>query len=85
MFNKRNKRRLASIEYDIENIREMLDKIVPHVEELDFTEVKVEWVDKKKRLIVCNRCGGTGKEDDRYSGKTKCRFCDDKKVVQLSK
>lgn len=76
-------RRIDRIEKSLERLEERLDSFIDSPSKLAFTTVKIKYKDKKKGLIFCNRCSGTGKEDSRYGGKRSCILCDGKGYLKL--
>ncbi len=78
-----NSKRIDRLEMAIEGLEDKLDSLLDGKDKFGFTEVKVKFKDKKKNLIFCNRCLGTGKEDDRYGGKRKCYLCEGKGYLKL--
>jgi hypothetical protein len=66
-------------------LRELTKKKIPKkkiLQELPPT-IQVKWANKKKGLIVCNQCGGKGREPDPYGSTRVCRFCGGTKVINL--
>lgn len=86
-----NKKTIVREEVDVQ---EIVDKVIEELkrkkiptkrllEDLPAT-IQVKWKDKKKGLIICNRCSGTGREEAPYGNTRECRFCEGKKVIKLN-